>query len=249
VEDRRLQNYNSWEMENLVIPPVIRPTLEDVRRALALAGFDALTAWLRMAPRLRPMERPSDWEGSARLAGVLILLYPRGSDSSSDLAFVLTRRTETVATHKGQISLPGGAQEGGESIQQTALRETCEELGVRGDSVTLLGSLTPLYVIVSDFTVHPWVGYLPRPPVLHPDPVEVAQVLEMPLADLLADSTKVVERWTLRGMEVDVPFYRVDGLAVWGATAIILSEFESRLRMVLGLGDPRLPVGENFDFL
>lgn len=224
---------------------LIRPSLDDVRRALALTPFDAMRAWLRMAPRLRPMERPADQPGSSRLAGVLVLLYPRGSD----WCFILTRRTEAVATHKGQISLPGGAQEGDEPIQQTALRETCEEVGVCPGDINLLGALTPLYVIVSDFTVYPFVGNLSEPPRLRPDPVEVAQVLEMSLTSLLDDSVKMMERWTIRGVEVDVPFYQVDGLAVWGATAIILSELEGRLRVVLGLGEPRIPLGGSFDFL
>src|SRR5574341_523817 len=210
---------------------MIHPTLDDVRTALALPEFDVFGAWIRMAPRYRPMDRPPEMSGTARVAGVLLLLFP----GPSGLTFFLTRRTETVATHKGQISLPGGARENGESTQQAALRETCEEIRVCRDDIQIVGALTPLYVIVSDFYIHPFVGYLPQRPEVEADPVEVAQVLEMPLAELLDESIKVIEQWELSGFLLDVPFYRVGGLPVWGATALMLSEFEARLRAVVGV--------------
>ncbi len=210
----------------------IHLTLDDVRRALALPGFDHESAWRRMAPRPRAFRRSSTLPGEARFAGVLLLLYPLGGT----LTFVLTRRTDSVANHKGQISLPGGALEPGDaSPGDTALRETCEELTVCLDDIDLLGGLTPLYVIVSDFIVHPFVGYLPRRPLFHPNPVEVAEVIEMPLAGLLDDGLKVEERWTISGMPFDVPFYRLGEHVIWGATAILLSEMEGRLRAALGL--------------
>ena len=159
---------------------------------------------------------------------MLLLLYP----FNGELAFVLTRRTEMVATHKGQISLPGGAQEPGETIQQTALREACEELRICLDTVDVLGWLTPLYIPPSDFEIHPTVAYITPRPVFEPDPVEVAEVLEMSLPMLLDDRFKVKERWEWRGQEIDVPFYRLGGHVVWGATAIVLSEFEQRLHAV-----------------
>jgi len=212
------------------MPITTPPTLDDVRRALALPGFDHVAAWLRMAPRRRPLERPDDQAGQARLAGVLILLYPR----QGALTFALTRRTEIVATHKGQISLPGGAQEPGETLAQAALRETCEEIGVCLDESCLVGALTHMYLSVSDFDIYPFVSIVPERPDFRPDPAEVAGMLEFPLPLLVDDSIKETEHWNLRGMELDVPFYRLDGQVVWGATAAILSEFEVRLRTALG---------------
>jgi 8-oxo-dGTP pyrophosphatase MutT (NUDIX family) len=185
---------------------------------------------MRMAP-LSPDGPAPKLSGTARVAGVLLLLFP----GSGGLSFFLTRRTETVATHKGQISLPGGAREKDESAQQASLRETCEEIGVCRDDIEIVGTLTPLYVIVSDFYIHPFVGYLSQRPEVEADPVEVAQVIEMPLAELLDESIKVIEQWDLSGFLLDVPFYRVGGLPVWGATAIMLSEFEVRLRAVMGV--------------
>jgi 8-oxo-dGTP pyrophosphatase MutT (NUDIX family) len=206
-------------------------TLADVQRALALAPFDHEAAWLRMAPRPRRMERPDQKPGDARAAAVLLLLYP-GADG---LSFVLTRRSDDVSTHKGQISLPGGAVDPEDgSTAEAALREACEELNLCEDDVRLLGALTPLYVIVSDFEISPLVGALDARPEFVPNPAEVAEVIEMPVAALLDDQVKASERWQVQGMSLDVPFYQVGEHAVWGATAIILSEFEARLREALG---------------
>lgn len=207
------------------------PTTDDIRRALALGEFDHEHAWRQMAPRPRGFRRPSARPGEPRIAGVMLLLYP---SASNGLTFVLTRRTESVGSHKGQISLPGGSIEPEDgSPVDTAIRETCEELAVCEADIALLGELTPLYVIVSDFVIHPIVGCVPARPDFVPQPAEVAEVIEVPLATLLDDSIKVTERWSRDGYEMDVPFYHVGSHAVWGATAIILSEFETRLRAVL----------------
>jgi 8-oxo-dGTP pyrophosphatase MutT (NUDIX family) len=210
---------------------VARPTLDDVREALALPNFNPARAQLHMAPLYRPLRRPDSVPGQPHVGSVLVLLYPL----NGALTFVLTRRTEAVATHKGQISFPGGMQERGEMLEQTAIRETCEELHVYLKEDILLGHLTELYIPPSDFEVHPFVAYMPERPAFRPDPIEVAEVLELSLPTLLDDSIKAREVWTIRGQEVEVPFYRVGGYAVWGATAIMLSEFEHRLRAVLQL--------------
>ena len=161
-----------------------------------------------------------------REAGVLILLYP----CDGQLYFPLTRRTDTVESHKGQVSLPGGAREGDESLQATALRETCEELNVCPDTWNVLGRLTPLYIPPSGFRISPFISYTPARPAFTPDPIEVAELIETPLALLLEPSTVVREEWTLRGTLVEVPFFHVAGHQVWGATAMVLSELVTLLR-------------------
>ncbi|NDJ78079.1 MAG: CoA pyrophosphatase [Chloroflexi bacterium] len=183
-----------------------------------------------MAPQPRPLHRVESRPGQARQAAVLVLLYPH----QTQLSFVLIQRTQHDRdVHSGQISLPGGSQDAGETPVQTALREAHEELGVNG-GVQILGQLDPLYIPPSDFEVHPVVGYTSVRPHWIPAESEVVDVIECPLKWLLDDAHKVVEDWELRGFQLRVPWYNVDGHQVWGATAIILSELEQRLRHVFG---------------
>ncbi len=208
-------------------------TLDQVRASLTLPAFDVQAAQAHMAPPIRPMLR-EDRPGTPKLAAVLVLLYPAAIESeSTQLTFALMRRTEYPGAHSGQISLPGGSAEPGETWTQTALRETCEEFGVC-DPVEILGALTPLYVPPSDFEIHPVVGALPERPVWRPDPREVAQIVEVPLHHLLDERYKQYEDRTFGdGRTIRVPHYRLCEQTVWGATAIILSEFEHRLRTVM----------------
>ena len=173
-----------------------------------------------MAPRPLP-GRPPDNDVSPRQGGVLLLLYPH----QGWLHLVLTRRTETLEDHKGQISLPGGRREGNEPIEQTALREVQEELGVAPGAVEVLGTLTPLYIPPSDFRITPLVGRANSRPDWRPDSIEVAEVLEVSLCHL-ADPSTVQEAIQQRGeLTVQVPYFLVHGHRVWGATAMVLSEF------------------------
>jgi 8-oxo-dGTP pyrophosphatase MutT (NUDIX family) len=172
--------------------------------------------------RLAPRPRGLAPEHPPQAAAVLILLYPhRGA-----LHLPLTRRTETVATHRGQISWPGGAREGEEPLVVTALRETEEELGVDPASVKVLGQLTPLHTGRSGYLITPAVGWMRSRPTFRPDPGEVAEVLEVPLAALRAPEVLHQEVWNLHSRQTVVPLYRLGpDIAIWGATAMILSEF------------------------
>lgn len=205
-------------------------TLNQVRAALALEDFDVTAAQRYMAPEPRPMRRGGQQAGSPRQAAVMVLFYP-GHDQ--ELTFALLRRTiNPHDKHSGQISFPGGSQEVGETAVQTALRETQEEIGV-GGPVTIVGKLTSLYIPPSDFDVYPVVGYIAEHPVWHPDPLEVAEILECPVAWLFDETRKSVGHWDVSGFTMRVPWYNVRGHKVWGATAIILSELEHRLRQTL----------------
>ena len=206
---------------------ILEPSLDDVRRALSrpLPGPDA---HIKMAPQRRPSWTPHPAEPSdCREGGVLILLYSR----AERLYLVLTRRTETVRSHKGQISLPGGKREGSESLIQTALRETCEEVGVPPDGTEVIGRLSKLYVSPSNYCIHPFVAHRQNPPTFRPDPVEVAEVLEVPLATLLDPSIRKVEHWPDSRFDAPrrVPFFAIESQVVWGATAMILSELVTLL--------------------
>lgn len=182
-----------------------------------------LKAQLRMAPRPGSLKHPSP-QSTPRQSGVLILLFP--SLETEELCLVLTRRTESVADHKGQISLPGGAFDpDDQSFAHTALREACEEVGVCGDNMRIIGSLTPIYIPPSDFCVQPYVAYLSCSPQFHPQPEEVAEILEVPLPYLLDEKNVIVEEWLFDDEVKQVPFFNIFGHKVWGATAVVLSEF------------------------
>jgi 8-oxo-dGTP pyrophosphatase MutT (NUDIX family) len=206
---------------------VREPTLDEVRRALT-RPLPGSPAHLEMAPQPRPGWAPNAaLPSDCREGGVLILLYPR----PDRLYLVLTRRTETVHSHKGQISLPGGAREGDEPLVQTALRETCEELGVCAEGIQVIGRLSALYTPPSNFCIHPFVAHSPATPAFHPDPAEVAEVLEVPITSLLDPSTRKVEYWSDPRFDSArrVPFFDLHGHKVWGATAMILSELVTLL--------------------
>lgn len=180
-----------------------------------------LNAQLKMTPHPRPGHRGYDEvEAACPKAGVLVLLYPR----ENKLHLVLTRRTEQLRTHQAQISLPGGRQEPGEDLVQTALRETCEELGIPPGSQRVLGKLSPLYIPPSDTCIYPVVASQSQQPVFTPSPKEVEEVIEVPVEHLCHPQNVRMETWTIRGSPVRVPFYFFRGNKIWGATAMVLAE-------------------------
>ncbi len=174
-------------------------------------------AHLRMAPTFRgnPI--------SGRLAveaAVLALFYP--AEGETHLVFI--KRNEYDGPHSAQVSFPGGAKEANDTnLQETALRETCEEVGISGP-IEILGSLTPLHIPVSNFMVYPFVGWTEESPVFHPDPTEVQYVIEAPLAGLLDPSSVDSEILYHHQQSIEAPFYRVGKEKIWGATAMMLSE-------------------------
>jgi 8-oxo-dGTP pyrophosphatase MutT (NUDIX family) len=115
----------------------------------------------------------------------------------------------------------------------TALRECWEELGVAPGSLEVWGALSPIYIPPSNFRITPVVAFSAQTPALNPNPDEVSAVLMVTLRELLDPGRVLIERWTLRGVEVHVPFFSIAGYKVWGATALILSEFVARLRRAI----------------
>lgn len=162
---------------------------------------------------------------NARLASVLCLLYPKNGVWHLPLIQrVVTKKDK----HSGQISFPGGKKETSDTTNQaTALREANEEIGIKKEDVTLLGALTPLYVPASNFQVFPFIGYLDYPPTFIRQEREVAEVVEVALNQLIHPKTKKYKTITFgNGYTIkDVPYYDVNGKTVWGATAMMLSEF------------------------
>ena len=205
-------------------------SLDEINKALDLPDFDGTAAQLMMMPAFRRNVRPIERTGQPRLGGVLLLLYCH----QDELHLLLTRRREDLNSHAGQISFPGGRLDDGETLRETALRETFEEVGVSPESVHIMGALTRIYILPSDFEVHPFVAWYRngKRPFFQPNDAEVAQILEVPLSHLLEPANRKEEPWTIRNFEMDVPFFEFQGHKIWGATAMMLSEFLERLRSV-----------------
>ncbi len=158
---------------------------------------------------------------------VLILLFPE----KGSLSLVLIKRAEYSGPHSNQVSFPGGkSDEGDTGPVQTALREASEETGVNTEKINILGKLTPLYIPVSNFTVTPIVGYTGNIPKFIPDPREVKYIITVPLSRLLRENTVCISRIELPGLDIEAPGYSIDGEHIWGATAMIMTEFLDIIR-------------------
>jgi 8-oxo-dGTP pyrophosphatase MutT (NUDIX family) len=170
------------------------------------------------------MEMP----GRPKQGSVLVILYAKNDETF----LVLTRRREDLNNHAGQISFPGGRREANETLQMAAFREANEEVGVSIGALALLGELTTIYIPPTDYEVHPFVAWHKGFPDFAPQDREVAEIIEVPVSHLLDPETRREETWDFQGTQVDIPLYLVGGHKVWGATAIMLSEFLDRLRAV-----------------
>jgi 8-oxo-dGTP pyrophosphatase MutT (NUDIX family) len=158
--------------------------------------------------------------GYSREAAVLMPVFHKDGEPH----FLLTRRTHTVETHKGQISFPGGMRDPGEELEATALRETLEEVGIEPAKVEVLGRFHE-YLAVTNVRVVPFVGHLAAPPLARPQPREVAEILEVPFA-FFRDRTRLrVEPMERRGRVIDVYFYDYGPHEIWGLTARIIRDF------------------------
>ena len=165
-------------------------------------------------------------EEDAIQSAVLILLY----EENGVICFTLTERTQTVEHHRGQISLPGGAREADEKLSSTAIRETQEEIGIYADDVDLIGALSPLFVPVTGFIINPFVGIINENFDPQPAPEEVETVISVHVNELLNDDNELQEKRNLRGYDMNIPYFLLSGHKVWGATAMILSEFKTVLK-------------------
>lgn len=165
-------------------------------------------------------------EEDAIQSAVLILLY----EENGVICFTLTKRTQTVEHHRGQISLPGGAREADEKLSSTAIRETQEEIGIYADDVDIIGALSPLFVPVTGFIINPFVGIINANFEPQPAPEEVETVISVHVNELLNDDNELQEKRNLRGYDMNIPYFLLSGHKVWGATAMILSEFKTVLK-------------------
>jgi 8-oxo-dGTP pyrophosphatase MutT (NUDIX family) len=168
---------------------------------------------------------------NALRSGVLVLLFP----FKKSIRMVLIKRAIDKSIHSGQISLPGGKFEKVDAdLEQTALRETHEEVGVNPSLIKILGNLTELFVPPSNFIIFPYVGYCNERPVFVPDSNEVDSIIEADISDFMNPSNRKSKEIIIRNeFKVTAPVFEIQGHSVWGATGMILSEFTEIIQEIL----------------
>ena len=191
---------------------------ENIKKALS-QSLPGSTSHRRMLPVNRELVADIDDQSRMKHSSVLLLLYPE----NSELHVCLIKRPAHMKHHAGQIALPGGRIEKGETALETALRETWEEIGITPDQIEILGTLSELYVQVSRFQIHPFVGWLSKKPEFVLCENEVEKTISFPLKNM-RNALEEVELKTITGT-LKVPCFKFDGEIIWGATAMILSEF------------------------
>lgn len=200
----------------------------------------ALTDYADRIPAVTPRMQRLDSHGAllervdspppgraARSAAVAVLLY----QGQPGPVVVLTRRTDHLSQHGGQISFPGGRVEATDpSHLHAALREAQEELGIDAAALEPWAPLKPIYVPPSNYLVHPYVVYARQRPAFQPNAGEVAEVLEVPLHALLHPDCFTVEPRSYQGVQVQEPFFRYRSHRIWGATALMLDQLLARIQ-------------------
>jgi len=158
-------------------------------------------------------------------ACVMILLFLKNKDWH--LALIERTAFNPNDPHSGQLSLPGGRmEESDQTHSDCALRELHEEIGVNPEDIGVIGELSSLFVHVSDYLIYPFIGFTEREPVFYPQPSEVQEVIEIPLEIIYKDKFRSKKDIPVRNMILkDMPYIKVGDRTLWGATAMILSEF------------------------
>ncbi len=196
---------------------------ENIKNALSQV-LPGSVSHKKMLPLNRTLIATDQEQKTIKHSSVLLLLFIE----NNDLHAVLTKRPEHMKHHAGQIALPGGRIEKDETALETALRETWEEIGISPEQIEILGSLSELYVQVSRFQIHPFVGWLHKKPEFKINKNEVEKIIAFPLK-LIKNSFEEVELTTFSG-KLKVPCIKFDSEIIWGATAMILSEFYDAIK-------------------
>lgn len=184
-----------------------------------------LKSHLKMAPEHRAEELMAvrDKDFNPKLSAVLIILFRE--DGHFKIVFI--RRSEYVGIHSGQIAFPGGRYEDSDAdLQFTAIREVREEIGVPDDNLEILGSLTDLYVPPSNFLVRAYVAYAHQRPVYQKNDREVQEIIEFNLEDFYhKDIIRRKDFQAHNSLKItNAPYYEINGVIIWGATAMMMAE-------------------------
>ena len=181
----------------------------------ALDSLDVVTAAVR---GFRPDQNLREAETQMRRSAVLVGLF----ESSNGVEAILTRRSQTLNNHRGEISFPGGRLEGDETVVQAALRETEEEIGVPTRDAEIIGELNSMATVVSNSHIVPIVASYKSMPNINVVNSEVDRAFSVPLRDLTRADTYSQEHWVFSDREFQINFFYLDDETIWGATARIL---------------------------
>ncbi len=188
----------------------------------------------KMAPmeRLQELNRVAREKETAKHAGVMSLFYP--SENFETRLILILRKTYN-GIHSAQVGFPGGKLEAGDgTIQDAALRETEEEVGVSRDTISVLKKLTEIYIPPSNFFVQPFLGITTELPRFIPQEEEVEALIEVTLQDFMNDANITTQMLsTSYASNFEVPAFKLNGHIVWGATAMMLNEVRELLKMAL----------------
>jgi 8-oxo-dGTP pyrophosphatase MutT (NUDIX family) len=181
----------------------------------------------------RAPKRIPDARSSFIHAAVLFPIF----SANGEYEVLFTQRTHKVESHKGQISFPGGGvEEQDRSLEETALREAQEEIGLLNKDVEILGQLDDTTTVVSNFVVHPFVGLIPYPYDFKINPLEVKRIIEVPFRIFMSDDPKYKrDTAEFEGVTYQTPAYVYGGNVIWGATARIIEGFMEILKSQLDL--------------
>lgn len=192
----------------------------------------AKVAHAKMAPseRIQFLENLDIDTLNPKIAAVMMLLYPK--NENTHLALIL--RNSYAGVHSAQIAFPGGKHEQSDvNYQQTALRETHEEIGIHPDKIEIIRAFTSLYIPPSNFKVFPFLGICKEEIEFILDPLEVADIIELSLKDFFAEELEITaEVNTSYAITIETPAYKIQNHIVWGATAMMLSELKDVLKKV-----------------
>ena len=199
---------------------------------LMTADLPAEVSHIKMAPleRIESLRNFDIGIKKPKIAAVMMLFYPKNGITH----LVLIVRNSYKGVHSAQIAFPGGKYEDQDEIfENTALRETHEEVGIHPNIMEIIKTFTPMYIPPSDFMVHPFLGICKEEIVFVPDPKEVANIIELPLTVFLSDAIITDTNLTTSyANDISVPAFKIEEHIVWGATAMMLSELKDVLKDV-----------------
>lgn len=200
--------------------------------AIKEAPLLAEAAHMKMAPheRLKYLKITEDQKLQSRKSAVMMLFYPKGNKTF----LALIERAAYKGVHSSQIAFPGGKwEQQDKNLEETALRETEEEIGVDASKIEIIKSFTQIYIPPSNFLVAPFMGVLETEPIFKPDIKEVAKIIEFPIEALFEDDlVKMILKTTSYAKDLEVPAYVYSEYKVWGATAMMMSELKETLFLI-----------------